>query len=642
MKQTAGFGTWASPISAQSVASAGVSFSEPQLHDDSLFWREQRPEEGGRQTIMQQCSSGKIVELLPAKYSASTKVHEYGGGCYTLLNHAVYFVNDSDQQIYRLKDHQVTAVTQADQLRFADFSPDPIRNRLYAVAEDHSPPGEPKNSIVAIDLADHQQPTARIIPLLTGQDFYASPRITQDGTQLAWLSWNHPNMPWHKSDLWQAQLSDEGSLSSLELVSGQNQVSLFQPHWSSLNQLHIVSDQSGWWNLYQYQNQALVPLAPMAADFALPLWQLNMRTYSVLDNGDILATAHQDQGMQLLSINNKNITRITHPFSNISQLWGGVREAAFVGYYPDRPEAVIRMDYETHTFNVVAGGETKKKPDSKYLSYAQNIKFKSPEGGEVYSYFYPPTNPDFAAPEGEKPPLIVSAHGGPTAASDPSFNPKIQFWTSRGFAFVEVNYRGSSTYGRAYREAIKGRWGIVDVEDCMGAANYLVEQGAADPDRLCIRGGSSGGYTALAALTFHDLFKVGASYYGIGDLVALTQDTHKFESRYLDYLIGSWPECSALYTERSPIHHTDKLSAPVIFLQGGLDKVVPKNQTEAMVKALTQKNIPVSYVAFPDEGHGFVRGENISKAIESELAFYGDVLKFTPTGISNEESRSEA
>ncbi len=635
MQQVADFGAWSSPITASSVSSSGISFSEPQLHDGNLLWLESRPAEGGRQTIMQQQPNGQITELLPRSFSTHTKVHEYGGGCYAFAGQNIYFVNATDQQIYRLRDGQCSKLTSSPAIRFADLCPDPVRSRLYAVAEDHSQNDEPENLIVSIDMG---KGIAEVTPVARGQDFYASPRVSPDGNKLVCLSWNHPHMPWHTSTLWSADIDNRGRVGEFSMIWGQEGVSLFQPHWSSSGQLHLVADSSGWWNLYRYQDGGLIPLVPMSADFGLPLWQLNMRTYGTLEKDELLATARNGKACHLFSITQKNVTPISHSFSAISQLWSSGREAAFVAHYPNRPSAIVRMNCDTGDFRQVTSSESSQPLHTDYISTARSISFPTANGSLVHGYFYPPRNPRFKAPTNKKPPLIVSVHGGPTSAVDASFDPKIQFWTSRGFAVIEVNYRGSSSYGRAYRESLKGEWGIADVEDCVAAANYLVERGEVDSNQLCIRGSSAGGYTTLAALTFYDTFKVGAVYYGIGDLEALAKETHKFESRYLDYLVGPWPESAALYAARSPIHHTHRLSVPTIFMQGKIDRVVPKEQAEAMVKVLTEKGIAVDYVSFPNEGHGFVSGDSIRTAIESEMAFYAKVLGFAPANTQQSPS----
>ena len=630
IKPTTPFGTWASPVTADIVSAASVYFSEPQLHGNDLFWLEQRPQEGGRQTLMHEQPEGTVVEILPASHNIRSKVHEYGGGCYTVHNKDIYFVEEKDQQVYRIRNSQVKAITAFKDVRFADFSADPLRQRLYAIAEDHRQPGPPKNSLVAISIDDKN--TGQVVELTSGYDFYSTPKPSPDGTALAWLSWNHPNMPWDGTELWLADIDNQGLLKRSTQAAGSATESIFQPQWSDQGQLYAVSDRTGWWNLYRYDAAAnkLTPLAPMQAECGLPQWQFGMRSYDVIAEDELLVIAcSKDQGVQLLHIQEQKVNAIAHPFSKISYPWVSNRQAVFIASYPDQPIAVVRVNCETRVFKTVAK-TSENTITSNYISVAEHLGFQSTGGRTAYAYFYPPKNTDFNPPADEKPPLIVTSHGGPTASTDATFSPKIQFWTSRGFAVVDVNYNGSSMYGRAYRDALKGQWGIIDVDDCIAAAQYLVQRGDVDSDRLCIRGSSASGYTTLAALTFHDVFKAGASYYGIGDLVALAQNTHKFEAKYLDSLIGPWPEAAALYADRSPCNHVDRLSCPVIFFQGLKDKIVPPAQAEIMVKILTNKGIPVAHVTFADEAHGFIRAEDINRALECELAFYGAILNFTP------------
>lgn len=632
MKNIAPYGSWSSTISAHDVSVNAESFSEPQLHPEGIFWLERRPAEKGRQVIMQECQDGTVKERLPSPYSTYSKVHEYGGGCYGVVGQDIYFVQMNDQRIYRIRGGRIKAVTPAGSLRFADLYPDPSRPRLYAVCEDHSAKGEPENLLVAVDVSDHA-PADPITKLARGQDFYAAPRPGPDGQKLAWLSWNHPNMPWDQTELWLADLDNHGLLKHLHKLAGGNGAeSLLQPEWSKTGQLHAISDSTGWWNLYQQQGEQLVHLLPRAADFGSPLWQFGRNTYGCLEDGTLLCTCHASNGTELMFVKDGQATQIQHPFDGISQLQVQGKSAVFIAGHQDRPATLVAMDCEQQSFRAIKATEAPRPMDKSHLSQPESISFPSQNQRIAYGYFYKPFNPDFAAPAETRPPLIVMSHGGPTAATGSTFDLEIQFWTSRGFAVVDVNYGGSSSYGRAYRDSLKGQWGVVDVDDCAAAAQYLVERGDADAQRLCIRGSSAGGYTTLAALTFRDLFKVGASYYGIGDLETLAVDTHKFESRYLDSLIGPYPECRSLYVERSPVHHADKLSCPVIFFQGLKDQVVPPAQAETMAQLLEEKGITVACIFFEEEAHGFRQSANIIKALESELVFYGKVLGFTPAG----------
>lgn len=638
MAITAPYGSWQSPITAQKVSSAALSLSEPCLSDAGVFWLERRPAEGGRQVIMQQQPDGTHLERLPAPYSAVTQVHEYGGGCYLVVGSDIYFSNHADQRLYRIRAEQITPVTPDDKaLRFADFSFDKKRNCLYSVCEDHSQPNQVSNSIVALKLPEQASGQACITTLASGQDFYAAPRLHPDGSQLAWLSWCHPDMPWDHTQLWLADLGADGQLQNPRLLAGHAEESLCQPEWSDSGQLHLVSDRANWWNLYRQDAKDWQPLLKHNGDFGLPHWQFGMRTYGFLADGSILATCSTETATELWHLNAGKASQIAHAFSSISHLQTSGQRAVFIAGYPDKGAELVEMDCNNYSFRTLNQSTSEDSNLKRYLSRAEPIQFpaqadKQAAIANVYAYFYRPINPDYEIPKETQPPLIVISHGGPTAAASADLNLKIQFWTSRGFAVVDVNYRGSSGYGRAYRTALKGQWGLVDVEDCIAGARFLVQRGDADPDRLCIRGSSAGGYTTLSALTFHNLFKVGASYYGVGDTVALAKHTHKFEARYLDSLIGPYPDAKALYLQRSPIQHTDQLTCPIIFFQGLEDKIVPPEQAQAMVDALSAKKIPVAHVCFEGEAHGFVQAAHIEKALNNELAFYGKILDFTPAG----------
>ncbi len=457
------------------------------------------------------------------------------------------------------------------------------------------------------------------------------PRLSPDGTWLAWLSWNHPNMPWDAAELWVAPLREDGSPGTAERIAGGPDDAAFQPEWGPDGALYFVAERTGWWNLYRWHAGNVEALCPMEAEFGLPLWVFSARTYAVESAGRLVCTYIErgEEKMATLDVEHRTLTPLTLPFSDFG--FSGPRAAdgrvVFIGASANTPSTLVMLDLASGALTTLRRSMDIQ-IDPGYISTPQVVEFPTEGGVTAFGFYYPPHNRDFRAPEGEKPPLLVLSHGGPTGATSASFDVGIQFWTSRGIAVMDVNYGGSTGFGRAYRQRLDGRWGIVDVDDCCNAATYLAAQGLADPARLIIAGGSAGGYTTLAALTFRQVFKAGASYYGVSDLEALARDTHKFESRYLDRLIGPYPERIDLYHARSPIHHIEQLNCPVIFLQGLEDRVVPPDQSERMAAALRAKGIPVAYLAFEGEQHGFRKAETIMRALEAELYFYSRILGF--------------
>ncbi len=499
---------------------------------------------------------------------------------------------------------------------------------MVCVREDHTVAGrEAVNAIVSLDLDGGGDGDAQV--LVSGNDFYAAPRLSPDGTRLAWLTWNHPNMPWDGTELWVGELRADGSLGRTERVAGGPAESIFQPEWSPGGVLHFVSDRTGWWNLYRWRDGRIEPLAEMAAEFGLPQWVFGMATYGFASAERIIC-AYTEGGtdhLAALDTATGRLAPIDTPYAEIGAVRVGPGRALLLAGSPTEPTSLVQLDLATGQCEVLRRSSGVP-VDPGYLSPPQPIEFPTEGGLTAHAFFYPPRNPDYVAPPGERPPLLVISHGGPTGATSSTLDLRIQYWTSRGIGVLDVNYGGSTGYGRAYRGRLEGRWGVVDVDDCANGARYLVGRGAVDGDRLIIRGGSAGGYTTLCALTFRDVFQAGASYYGVSDLEALAQETHKFESRYLDRLVGPYPERADLYRERSPIHFTDRLSCPVIFFQGLEDPVVPPSQAEQMVEALRAKGLPVAYVPFEGEQHGFRRAEHIKRALEAELYFYAQVFGF--------------
>ena len=629
-KHSSPYGAWGSPITAELIASGGIRLLDVETDGDDLYWLEMRPADAARYVVTR--AGDPPTDMIPAEFSARTLVHEYGGGSFRIFGGVCYFTNVSDQRLYRQDPGaDPTPLTPESALRFADFDLDPTRNRLIAVSEDHTAEGkEATNRIVSIgvDKADlRPEPQT----LVEGADFYSNPRLSPDGRQLAWLSWNHPNMPWDGTEVWVADIAADGGLSGSRLVAGGKTESIFEPEWSPAGELHFVSDRTGWWNLYRERDGEVQPLLPLEAEFGLPQWVFRMSTYTFLDSGHIACSFARDGRSTLATLDPESghLTEIDSPYSSFSSIRAAGNDIVFLGSSATQRSAVIR-------FNLKTGQITELKRSSEieldpgFISIAEPVTFPTENGLEAHAFYYAPRNSDFDAPDGELPPLVVHSHGGPTGTTGDTLSLSIQYWTSRGVAVVDVNYGGSTGHGREYRERLSGTWGIVDVEDCANAARYLVERGDVDGNRLAISGGSAGGWTTLCALTFTDLFHAGASHFGVSDAAALARDTHKFESRYLDGLIAPYPEREDLYRERSPIDNAARLSCPVIFLQGLEDRIVPPDQSARMAAAIREKGIPVALLEFPGEQHGFRRAENVQRALEAELYFYAKVFNFIP------------
>lgn len=617
------YGSWPSAISASMIADTTISLGGVAVDDTDLYWLESRPSEGGRVVLVRD-RQGVVRDITPPDYSVRSRAHEYGGGAVMVADGTVYFVNLKDQGIYQQADGEnPRLLVRADNDRFADMVLDRDRNRLICVRERHGE-NEVQNALVSVALD-----SGTVSALDEQHDFVCNPRVSPNGRQLAWLSWDLPDMPWDSATLWVADLADDGSVGMPQHVAGGAGDSVFQPEWHPDGRLIFAWDRSGWWNLHVWDGTNASVLLARDAEFGLPQWVFGMRTYDVLPSGIIVGAYSHGGRWNLLQISGDTISEIELPYTDIGSVRSIGDDVVFIGASAQDASAIVRYSLKTGQTDVIKRS-SEHLFDPEDLSIAEPVTFGTTDGAHAHGFYYPPRNAAHAGSEDDCPPLIVRGHGGPTGASSASLSLAIQYWTNRGFAVLDVNYRGSTGFGRAYREALYGEWGRADVDDMVAGANHLVAQGKADPERLAIRGGSAGGYTALAALAFKDTFSAGASLYGIGDLMTLARDTHKFESRYLDQLIGPLPETESLYLDRSPINHVEGLNCPVIFLQGDEDKVVPPNQAETMVEALDTKGIPVAYVLFAGEGHGFRRAENVCRALETELEFYGRVFGFEP------------
>lgn len=628
VQQTAPYGEWESPISSDLIVASSIGLGQVQIDGDDIYWIESRPLEAGRNVIVRRTSDGSVHDVNPQPLNARTRVHEYGGGAYRIVNGECFFSNFADQLIYRVSPGKApTALTHVPGMRYADATFDRTRNRLIAIREDHTVPGrEAENTIVGISLADG---TERV--LVQGNNFYSSACISPDGLWLAWLTWNHPNMPWDGCELWVGELQSDGSIGKPVLVAGGLNESIFQPAWSPEGELYFVSDRTDWWNLYRWRDHKVEAVCPMQAEFGAPQWPLGMHTYGFASAKRIICLYTQDGYWYLAQVDTQSggLTSIDTPCTDITGLCVRPESVTFIGSSPSLPSAIVSIDLASGRLQVVRSSSDVE-IDEGYISLPQAVEYPTENGLTAHAFFYAPQNKDYKAPSNERPPLLVKTHGGPTGATSTHRNLTIQYWTSRGFAVLDVNYGGSTGYGRAYRQRLNGQWGIVDVDDAVNGAKYLVAQGLVDGKRLTIDGGSAGGYTTLAVLAFRKLFQAGASYYGVSDLEALARDTHKFESRYLDSMIGPYPARRDLYVQRSPIHAVNQIECPMILLQGLEDKVVPPNQAEAIYSAVREKGLPVAYLPFEGEQHGFRRAENIKRALDAEFYFYARVFGFKP------------
>lgn len=628
-RTVAPYGAWASPLSAARATAGALRLGQIAVDGDDVYWLEGRASEGGRNVLVRASAGAPPVDVSPRDFNVRTRVHEYGGAAYTVHQGTIYASNFADQKLYAFTAGQTPKALTPEGYFFAQCRVDVARKRLLCVREDHTKgDAQPPAAIVAIPLGA-TVPSAGVV-LASGADFYSDPILSPDGTQIAWLQWDHPNMPWDGTSLYLADLDARGLPAKPVRVAGGAEESIFQPSWSPDGRLYFVSDRTGWWNLYRQQGSVSEPVHAMQAEFGKPQWVFGMTTYAFQSDNRVVVT-WSEQGrwrMGLLNLEPRRLERLDLALDPLEALVSTSRAAYFVGGSPTEGPAVARVSYGGVEVEILRRSR-EDTLEAGYVSAPEAITFDS-AGQETHAFYYPPTNPAFEAPAGTAPPLLVLSHGGPTGATDPVFDPEVQFWTTRGFAVIDVNYGGSTGYGRAYRKRLNGQWGIVDVRDAVNAAKHLVAAGKADPARLITRGGSAGGYTTLAALTFHDTFKAGASYYGISDLEVLAKDTHKFESRYMDSLVGPYPAMQATYRERSPIHFVDRLNCALILLQGLEDKVVPPSQSQMMADAVRKKGLPVAYVTFEGEQHGFRKAENIVRALESELYFYGKVFGFTP------------
>jgi dipeptidyl aminopeptidase/acylaminoacyl peptidase len=624
------FGSWASPFRIERLTDRVVFLAEPRGSGGIRWWLEGRPDEGGRQVLFRRDPDGTLTRLTPEGFNARSRVHEYGGAA-TLIDGDLIVVSDfvTGRLNKVVAPEQLVPFTPERQWRFADAVHDRAHNRLIAVREDHEPDkvakhGEWINDLVAIDLA-----TGDVTVLAEGADFYAAPRVSPDGTTLAWLEWHHPNMPWDGTELFQAPLLDDGTLGPRLLVAGSRSEWISQPRWSPEGILHFAAEPHGWMNLFRFANGEIETVTDFEAEFVAPEWQFGYATYAFMADGSILAIARSGGRDQLVKIDGRgDLSPIDLPYTELNGLSVDGDAVVFRGVGPVSPAAVVELDAAGNL--TVLRVATPNQPEREDVSLPQHVEFPTTGGRIAYGNYYPPTNRSFVGPANELPPLIVTSHGGPTSQAFSGIATGLQLFASRGYAVLDVDYGGSTGYGKEYRKRLEGQWGVVDVEDCVNGAKYLAEQGLVDGERLAIRGGSASGFTTLAALAFTDDFDAGCTYYGIGDLRAFVKDTHKFESRYLESLVGPWPDAKQVYLDRSPSLHAERITAPVLVQQGAEDKVVPVEEAERIVDALFERHVPHAYLLYPGEDHGFRGKEAIVRSFGAELSFYAQVFGFEP------------
>ena len=633
-RKVAPFGSWASPITIDLLLKGTVQMRNQMVRwdGDDLYWSELRPDDGGRIVVCMRAASGEIGDVTPPGFNARSRVHEYGGGHFAVAGGTVYFTNYADQRLYRQNGNEAPRpITPAADVRHADMALDIGRGRLYAVREDHTTGAkEPVNTIVSIDSEGDSDADHDVFTVAAGNDFYSSPKLSADGNRIAWTTWNHPNMPWDGCELWVCDLDRSGHVVSSRKIAGGATESVLQPEWSPAGELYFISDRSDWWNLYRARGEGDEPICPRSAEFGAPQWVFGMRFYAFAGPDEIVCLYSEPGGTKLgrIDLSSGTMRHIELLYSGLSNVQTNGRKAAVFAASSTLAERVLTIDLETGAQEVVKVSNPAHL-DPGNMSLPKPIEFPTEGGMAAHAFYYPPKNQGFDGPPDEKPPLMVRCHGGPTGSGGPTYTFEYHYWTSRGFAVVDVNYGGSSGYGRAYRTRLNGNWGVVDVDDCINAARFLVDQGAADGNRVWITGGSAGGFTVLLSLTKRDFYDAGASHFGIGDLELFVKETHKFEAHYCDTLVGPYPERADLYRDRSAVHFADSLKRPVILFQGLEDKIVPPSQAEEFVAVCEKKKLPYAYVAFEGEQHGFRKKENIRRSIEGELFFLSRIFGFS-------------
>jgi dipeptidyl aminopeptidase/acylaminoacyl peptidase len=624
-------GLWPSPIDGEQVARQATAYDAVHTSGEAVYWLETRPSQGGRAVVVRWTDDGGAADAVPARFDVGSRVHEYGGGAYLPAGRTLFACNQDDQRVYRIDGQcDPVPITPGPRtpvgLRYADLRLLSSGELLVCVRERHQG-ADVVNELVVLPVNGSAEPWV----VASGHDFYAAPRPSPDGRRLAWLTWDRPCMPWDGADLWVADLGPDGRLGPASHVVGGPRESVVQPEWNAEGVLHFVSDRSGWWNLYREHHGQVESLLAMAAEFADAPWELDYSSYAFIADGRI-ACRYRQQGrdhLGLLDPQSGRLTALPIPYTSLKPYLRAVGDRlAFIGASPTASSAVATLYVPTGRLDVLAGAEVSL--DSAWVSVPQPIEFPARDGQAAHALYYPPTNPEVTGPTEVRPPLLVQAHPGPTADAKARLDLRTQFFTSRGFAVVDVNYAGSTGYGRDYRERLTGQWGVLDVTDCLDAARFLIQAGEVDARRLVISGESAGGFTALCGLASEELFAAGASRFGIADLETFRQQAPKFQAQELDRLVGPYPEAAATYRARSPLHAVDRITRPVLLVHGLQDTVVPPIQARVMAEALERRGVQHLLVAFPGEGHGFRRPESIRRALEAELSFYVAALGLAP------------
>ncbi|QYJ88436.1 S9 family peptidase [Shewanella halotolerans] len=623
----ADYGSWHSVLSAKQVYAPSDSFGVLRPMEGGLYFTQADAGRGGKVGVNKLTPKGEVASIIDPEFDVKSRVHEYGGAPVLAIGNSLFAVKSDDQRLYRIAPNQApVALTPAD-TRHADCVSYPKGSRIICVREDHRLAGEPTASIVALNLNFENEGET----LVSGSDFYAAPRVSPDNRQLAWISWQQPNMPWDNTELWVADLDPKGGINNPRRLLANLKGAITQPLYSPGGELYVVADFNNWWNLYRITPEGdALPVLELAGEFARPDWLLGNHSYAFESEEQLIASVQTEGRTYLLRLHTQlGISEsIAAEFAEIKQVVKGPDGVYFIGSKVTPEKGIYRIRGRGVEW-VYAPRVTPLDP--RYISRAEPIQFTSDISGlPVYGYFYGPMNPDYIAPDDQRPPLIVMLHGGPTWRASLNFRRDIQFWTSRGFAVLDVNYRGSSGFGRDYRQSLYGLWGRAEVEDAIEAADYVMDKGWVDADKVAIRGMSAGGFSVLSAMAFYHTFKAGVVYSGISDLEALDRETHKFEQGYLHHLVGELKPNSPLYRQRSPLYHLDDLKAPLLLVQGAKDPIVPARQSEAIYAALKRRGVPVAYLQFDDEGHGVKKPLNRIAALNAELSFYGQVFGFTP------------
>jgi dipeptidyl aminopeptidase/acylaminoacyl peptidase len=620
---TAAYGSWGSPITAASIFEASDNVSYLAVENNQLYFIESKASANGKNVLFKLNKSNTAIQLTSSEVSVRSRVHEYGGRPYLVDGEDIYYSEFTDQKIYRISQNSIPEAITTPGLRYMECITDQKNNRLICVREDHRGIGEPINTLVAINLSEANKETI----LFKGTDFVSAPHLSPDGNSVAFITWLHPNMPWDDTQLRVINFSENGLVERVVEVPQDGNVSIKHPHYSKDGTLYFIADFENWWTLYRTDVSSEQQKKPQKVLDK----KIEINSFGIENNDYAIITYRKDGGDHIARVNlaTGEMTNIGDVFSSADSISVASDTVYFRASTPSSGNAIYQLTANNYEKIYQPNGPEIKKG---FLSVPQSIEFPTGINEIAYGFYYAPQNSNFTGAKNTLPPLIVKVHGGPVGATDSSLNLGIQFWTSRGFAVFDVNHRGSTGYGRSFRKKLYPNWGVVDVEDVSNGVKWLASEGSIDADKVAIRGGSAGGYTTLAALAFQNVFKAGTSYYGISDLGILASDTHKFESRYLDQLIGPYPEMKTVYDQRSPINSVENITAPLLLLQGLDDKVVPPNQSELIFNALKDNGIDTAYIAFEGEGHGFRQPANNIKALNSELSFYGQVFGFVPAG----------